>query len=764
MVLILYSINIITKVNFIILIVLISIGGVMIEKIIISPVASYKTRVEINDLKKVNYFYGENGAGKTTISRIIANPDSYSACSIQWLNDIPLDTLVYNQDFVENNFNQNTSVKGVFTLGDQQVKAEQEIAELNSEIEKYDRKAVRIKNQLEGNDSEQIRGKHAELADLRPWLEEKCWVQKQKLDEYFKEAFKGLRDSKKKFCEKVLAENDSNHAEVLELEVLKEKAKTIFNSSIEKISLIPNISNFNFSDIENNPLLKKVIVGDQDVEISKLIEHLGNSDWVKKGLEYYDDEQKICPFCQQQTSESLLHDFQSFFNKEYQENIAALQTLKSRYVTSSDGLLSDLNNSLSYSNGYLDEDIFKGKVELLKERTAKNIQLLKDKISEPSIKISLDQISEEILGLSTMIKEANQRITEHNSTVDNIDKEKELLVSQVWKYVINELQLDLNKYNSDKERLENTIDGLKKSLRNIDNQKKKLNADITEWEKRITSIAPTKDAINELLGKFGFTSFFIDVSDDGKHYKICRNDGRDASKTLSEGEKTFITFLYFYYLIKGAQTSTGITGNRIVVFDDPISSLDSNVLYIVSTLIKEVVKETENSASSIKQVFILTHNVYFHKEVTFSHKREKEKVLKNESFWMVSKGSNGTTISSCDQNPIQSAYELLWQDIKLPTISNISLQNTMRRILENYFTMWGGMGKDEICDLFQGRDKLICNSLFSWVNDGSHSINDDLYIDHGNQTNEIYLAVFEKIFEKANQKGHYNMMMDIKQE
>ena len=30
--------------------------------------------------------------------------------------------------------------------------------------------------------------------------------------------------------------------------------------------------------------------------------------------------------------------------------------------------------------------------------------------------------------------------------------------------------------------------------------------------------------------------------------------------------------------------------------------------------------------------------------------------------------------------------------------TTISLQNTLRRILENYFTMWGGMGKDEILD------------------------------------------------------------------
>jgi wobble nucleotide-excising tRNase len=73
--------------------------------------------------------------------------------------------------------------------------------------------------------------------------------------------------------------------------------------------------------------------------------------------------------------------------------------------------------------------------------------------------------------------------------------------------------------------------------------------------------------------------------------------------------------------------------------------------------------------------------------------------------------------------------------------------------------MWGGKSKDDICGLFEGQEKLIVQSLFSWVNDGSHSIHDDLYINHGDQTNESYLNVFKKIFDKANQSGHYRMMM-----
>ncbi|HEH1420050.1 AAA family ATPase [Proteus mirabilis] len=192
--------------------------------------------------------------------------------------------------------------------------------------------------------------------------------------------------------------------------------------------------------------------------------------------------------------------------------------------------------------------------------------------------------------------------------------------------------------------------------------------------------------------KFGFNSFSLGEADDGRYYRIIRANGDDASRSLSEGEKTFITFLYFYHLIKGAQSPSGITVNRVVVFDDPISSLDSDILYIVSSLIKGVMEEIRDPNSQIKQVFVLTHNVYFHKEISFNRSRPIDRLLTEESFWQVKKLQQGSVVERCEENPVRSAYELLWDDVKSDNISSISLQNTLRRILENYFTMWGGDG------------------------------------------------------------------------
>jgi wobble nucleotide-excising tRNase len=88
----------------------------MISEIEINDVATFQEIQTLNGLKKFNYLFGANGTGKTTISRVIDSPDDYSSCSITWQNQTPLETRVYNRNFVVRNFNQ--QLKGVFTLGE----------------------------------------------------------------------------------------------------------------------------------------------------------------------------------------------------------------------------------------------------------------------------------------------------------------------------------------------------------------------------------------------------------------------------------------------------------------------------------------------------------------------------------------------------------------------------------------------------------------------------------------------------------------------
>lgn len=732
----------------------------MIQEIIVTPpVATYENPSSLNDLRAINFIFGSNGTGKTTISRVIAAEQGHEHCQLVWQGGSKLERMVYNRDFVDRNFNKYGPLQGVFSLGEDQVEAENKINELRPVIEKATQSIASLNTQLDGAD-EQL-GKCQQLAALESTLREKCWKQKQRHDDYFQVAFSGVRNNAENFKAKVLVEQTTNTAQLLALDELKEKAKTVFANDLERVAPLEKLSAANLLSIEANALLQKVIVGNQDVDIAALINRLGNSDWVKQGRQYHEQEPEICPFCQQPTEKKFEDDLKDFFNETYDNDVQSLRQLQASYRVEGEQLLATIQRCVEARNPFLNQDQFEAVAHALKERLKLNLNIFTQKVDEPSSKVELESINQLVDQLQSLLVEANEATNEHNQIVRNIASEKDILIGQVWRFVLNELSDDLRRHQESKDQLKRAIQGLEQSLRQKNLLLHELQDQVKELEKQTTSIQPTIAAINDLLRKFGFSSFSIEESDQGRHYRIKRANGEDASHSLSEGEKTFITFLYFYYLIKGAQSPSGITANRVVVFDDPISSLDSDVLYIVSSLIKGVMEEVRGRNSQIKQVFVLTHNVYFHKEVSFNKSRSTDNALRDESFWMVKKLDRGSVVERCPTNPIRSAYELLWADVKAQNVSSVGLQNTLRRILENYFSMWGGMGKDEICALFDGRDKLICQSLFSWVNDGSHSIHDDLYINHGEQTNEAYLRVFRHVFEKAGQLGHYIMMMSI---
>ena len=290
-------------------------------------------------------------------------------------------------------------------------------------------------------------------------------------------------------------------------------------------------------------------------------------------------------------------------------------------------------------------------------------------------------------------------------------------------------------------------------------------------ERAATSVQPTVDAINSMLKSFGFKTFSLAKVDDGARYKLVRQDGKDARNSLSDGEKSFVTFLYFYHLIKGSESETGITTDRVVVFDDPVSSLDSEVLFIVSSLIRALFDDMRNDRGHIKQIFVLTHNVYFHKEVCFnagkpSRGKDKPKGGKDAqkslkpTYWVVRKDAAGPRLELYAKNPINTSYDLLWKEIGRKDPDPLTIQNSMRRILEHYFKILGGVDFDDLCEKFEGQDKIVCRSLLSWVNDGSHYSHDDAHYAFGDDVIAAQLSIFKRIFEETNHMPHYDMMIE----
>jgi len=730
----------------------------MIESILIQGAASFGNEPQrLDGLSQLNFLFGSNGAGKTTISRIIADALTFPNCTVSWKGGTKLESLVYNHDFVDRNFHQVAELKGVFTLGEQQKETLDKIAAGRTKVDELTQEVEKLTGNLQGVDGHS--GKRGELTVLENAFKEKAWTYKQKFEgKNIQSAFKGSMGSKDSFKTKVLQELGSNKASILPLDELEKKSASIFGQTPTTESMVTAIDATSLLAHESNPILIKRVIGKEDVDIAAMIKKLGNSDWVRMGRTFYDANDQVCPFCQQETSEAFAKSLNDYFDETFIADSRAIDDLAMNYTTDAERVRQQIASIITSPSRFLDSEKLRSEKELLDAKLNLNIQKIGEKKKESSQVVELESIVNVVNAIRSLVDEANQKINEHNRMVANLDAERKTLTSQVWRFVLEELKADLTSYTSKKSGLNSAISSMEQQIKDKGTERAQKLAEIRALEKRTTSVQPTIDAINSLLLSFGFQSFKLAPSQAGTSYKLIRQDGSDAKATLSEGEKTFLTFLYFYHLLKGSLSESGMTENRVVVFDDPVSSLDSEILFIVSSLIKGLFDEVRARNSRIKQIFVLTHNVYFHKEISYNQKRN-DKALKEETFWVIRKRDACSTIDKHDSNPIKTSYDLLWDEVRRADRSKLTIQNTLRRILENYFKILGGIDLHKLGEKFEGKEKAVCSSLISWINDGSHFAHDDLYVSLDDAQVETCLKVFEDIFRKSDHHAHYKMMM-----
>lgn len=734
----------------------------MIKAIKLKNCATYPSvGTSIENCQKVNFFYGPNGSGKSTISNFLFNPtgSQYRECEIEWENNTAVDVVVYNREFRVRNFKEN--IAGVFTLGQATIEDIQALEEMKEQRTKKSEDYTTRGNTLQKKNQEEI----AYKATFRDTVWERI-LKPNETD--FQEAFSGFRNNKERFRDEVLRRYKTSHTSGETRDALLLRAKTLFAQKPEKCAII----SFSLDDIvdplvkiETSAIWNKVIVGNKDIPIGRLIEVLDNADWVNQGRKHL-KEDGICPFCQQPTiTEEFKHQLDAFFSGEYEQDVNLIKQFINQYSAYTDELLRRINTLRTSLGSYLAAGIEESKldsiIELLNGYFSKNKAEMLIKEKEPGRIISLTETATAISSMKQLVIDGNAAITKHNEMVDNYTSEKNALVADIWAYLMDENEVliagylnDIETFTKAKKGIQNGIDVCKQQLADLDDK-------IVEAGKNITSVQPTVDEINRSLISYGFTNFKIVPSPSQPNaYQIQRMDGSLATNTLSEGEETFISFLYFLQFAKGSVDVAKVSNRKVLVLDDPICSLDSTVLYIVSSLVKGLIKDVREGNSDVEQIFILTHNVFFHKETAFIDRRTE--VCNDIHFWIISKDNNISSIKAYERNnPIKTSYELLWEELKSNTnASLVTTQNIMRRILENYFSILGKTKDDTIVDSFSTiEEKMICRSLLSWINDGSHTIPDDLYIDSYTDSIDRYKQIFKEVFVKMGHEAHYKMMM-----
>ncbi len=566
-----------------------------ISQIVLKNAAIFdENGASFKNLNSINFIYGANGSGKTTTSSFLKNlaenriEDKFANSKIEWYGE-SLKIEVYNKQFKEEQF-RNSQVKGIFMLGK---KTNENLENIESKEEsKSKENEKKIKNEKSLQNLKQEKEKEEK------GFTDSCWELYKKFKEDFKETLESFK-LKKKFKEKILEEfknNEDNKNEIVRLEELKENIRIVFSKN--QTELVPLECNLtDFDSIENHSIWEQKIVGSGDVAIADLIEKLSNEDWVAQGREYLSKDGNACPFCQQETiTEEFKKQLESYFDTSYQESTDTIKKMKENYKNETAEVLEQLDKIVETeqkNQQIKNTESFKRIIEILRSKINGNWQKMHDKSKEMSRSFKLGSTKNEIEEIEKLIDTANWQIANHNQMIKDIKNQKKICVERTWKFLVNEFKSDIQKYNKKDCGLEKGINNLEKQIRENQEKIKELENEIRELEKTMVSIKPIVNKINMLLKGYGFTNFGLACTEDEKSYRIQREDGQLVGETLSEGEITFITFLYYYHLTKGYLKENDISKNKVLVIDDPISSLDSNILFIVSVLIKDLERNHE---------------------------------------------------------------------------------------------------------------------------------------------------------------------------
>lgn len=279
---------------------------------------------------------------------------------------------------------------------------------------------------------------------------------------------------------------------------------------------------------------------------------------------------------------------------------------------------------------------------------------------------------------------------------------------------------------------------------------------IAESKAKITNIDQSIGSINSSLTALGLNGFLV-VREEGElpRYRLQRPDQQaGVFKTLSEGEKTLISFLYFLEVCNGELDDKGgkLKSERIIVIDDPISSLSHNYIYDIATMIHRRVLSPKER---FKQVFILTHNLFFFHEMLKHLKKSDE-----YSLFRITKAAH-SMITPMKASDVQNDYQSFWQAIKDAQAGRTSssvIPNMMRNILEYYFTFVHRQDELQAALMALSDEDAEFKGLYRYVNRESHSDAVNL-TDFGEIQPSHYVDRFRQVFVRTGFEEHYEKMM-----
>lgn len=605
-------------------------------------------------LKKFNIFYAENGAGKTTLSSILRSMSSNDVTIIEkrkrlnaalaplveiklednslcrydrshWNKNIP-DIEVFDSYFVSDNVysgmeitSENRKALYKFVVGDTGVEISKKISRVKRMMEDLQKEKGLLANEI-------INITHYNDVDKIVSLS-----QKENVDDliaYKKQELKIATNN-----EVISKHENLPHIKSSSLPFDIKALKETLRKSVDSISecYLKEVSS-RITNLKNNGLA-------------------GAERWLLDGLnEVIVSKNLVCPFCGQSIEQvkDTIDGYTQYFSKEYNKLIADIQryyvaftrfSIKD-YTKTVKELYDKLHSHYIFWHIYLKDipdvktipndidlllDDFDNVARALTEKTSNPLKMIDTEIVD-TLKVHYDVVLSYLVDLQKYVDDLQPLITNLRSSLKPVETvKKELRVLEIYKMRYESPLKEKSQYYS---ILDHQQDRLQRIVTKLQNDQK-INSE--------TFLHQYGDKINDYLQNVFCTDFKIENIKDGGYrgrskdaslnyrltfkgqpLKLDTDDNLSFKNTLSEGDKNTIAFSLF--LAKLDKYSSAELAKMIVVFDDPLTSLDMNRR---NATINELIKLYQKC----NQIIVLSHNLAFLLEL-YNRKKIKAKEKK----------------------------------------------------------------------------------------------------------------------------------------
>ena len=447
--------------------------------------------------------------------------------------------------------------------------------------------------------------------------------------------------------------------------------------------------------------------------IQSLRSHPVKDEWVLRGMNLRNANE--CPFCERRISKRRQFELEGHFSPEYMNLVESLDVMVAEVNDVKESCLSELKSpDCEKIHDHLFDEYEKAKAALndYRDRLEKYFDSLTAALELKRRRLFDHTPSYGVLGPpdNGALDDLVAVIRKHNDACGDLER---AAVEARKSLERDRIARDL----PERKRLRDNAEDARKAADESETYVASLRQEVSELEQEISNHARSALEFNRnLRGYLGYEDLKLDVRENG--YAVVRDGSNDP--VPSEGEKTAIALLYFLQSLKSNQFDME---KSIVVLDDPVSSLDGNMLYMAYSFIREHTK-------CAGQLLILTHNFTFFREVAkwFNHGK------KSQLYMLYSRsGDRGRNSVICELDPLLKDYGsdyhylfgCVWRGAKCANTFEFyyPLPNMARRLLETFLAFCMPDKQDSLRKMVDGINfnEMKKRRILEFTNAHSHN-------------------------------------------